>query len=463
MLFVMSRIVIHKIKSAFCLGDRDGLAFKLFSSFAISLFIILLLQNLAEAAMIRVLLHIPDKIRTEMVELAYQAEVNVTEGDMDELADWERGQKYYLFVLDANQYAVSGRDMHPHFEFKLQYARDIDTVFDNEVNQPIIAIPLQTGHTLVIQFPNNHHPARYFTYYFTIIKVVIAGLILGVLSLLLARYLQKPLNKLQGASHRLAEGDFSVRVSHEVGDTVTEFAALANSFDHMTRRIDALSEKQKCLIRDVSHELKTPLARHDLALHLLRRKLPLEHHGLLDRLERESTEMNELVSEILEYSRLENASYQLRLAPTDLSALCVLQVDKMQDSLIGQQTLGFTGGSVERLALVDNSLTLRILNNLIGNAIKYAGEQAKICVSVWDVEGTGLELWVEDSGNGISAKHLTSIFSPFTRIQSSREKQSGGYGLGLAIVKEAATLMNGCVDAENYSEGFRVKVQLPKA
>lgn len=459
----MSRIVIHRIKSSFSLGDRDGLAFKLFSSFAISLFIILLLQNLAEAAMIRVLLHIPDKIRAEMVELAYQAEVNINEGDMDELADWERGQKYYLFVLDDNQNAISGRDMHPHFEFKLQYARDIDTIFDNEVNQPIIAIPLQAGHTLVIRFPHNHHPARYFTYYFTIIKVVIAGLILGVLSLLLARYLQKPLNKLQGASHRLAEGDFSVRVSHEVGDTVTEFAALANSFDHMTRRIDALSEKQKCLIRDVSHELKTPLARHDLALHLLRRKLPQEHHGLLDRLARESTEMNELVSEILEYSRLENASYQLRLVPTDLSSLCVLQVDKMQHNLIGKQSLRFTGDNVEQLALVDTSLTLRILNNLIGNAIKYAGEQAQIRVSVRADKGAGLELWVEDSGNGISAKHLASIFNPFTRIQSSREKQFGGYGLGLAIVKEAATIMNGNVDAENHPEGFRVKVQLPKA
>ncbi|WEM45689.1 histidine kinase sensor domain-containing protein (plasmid) [Photobacterium sp. DA100] len=457
----MSCIVIRKLRSAFCLGDREGLAFKLFSSFALSLFIILLLQHLAEAAMIRVLLHIPEKIKTEMVELSYQAEVNIQAGDMDELADWERGQRYYLFVLDHNQQVISGRDMHPHFEFKLQFARDIDTIFDNKVNQPIIALPLRTGHTLVIQFPYERHPARYFTYYFTIIQVVIAGLILGALSLLLARYLQTPLNKLKIASHRLAEGDFSVRVGREVGDTVTEFSALANSFDHMTTRINALSEKQKCLIRDVSHELKTPLARHDLAIHLLRRKLPQEYHGLLARLERESTEMNVLVSEILEYSRLENASYQLKLHPTDLSCLCVLQVEKMQDALMEHQTLCYTGASVEQLALVDHGLILRILNNLIGNAIKYAGEQAYIRVSVSATENNELELWVEDDGQGISPQCIDTIFDPFTRVQSSREKQSGGYGLGLAIVKEAVSIMNGRVGAENLTNGFRVRVKLP--
>lgn len=459
----MSLIVIQKIKSAFCLGDRDGLAFRLFSSFAISLFIILLLQNLAEAVMVRVMLHVPEKIKADMVEMAHQAEVNIREGDMDELADWERGQKYYLFVLDEKQQAISGRDMHPHFEFKLQYARDIDTVFDNEVNQPIIAIPLQTGHTIYIQFPHHHHPARFFTYYFTVIKVVIAGLILGALSLILARHLQQPLNKLQVASQRLAEGDFSVRVSHEVGDTVTEFSALANSFDHMTRRIDALSEKQKSLIRDVSHELKTPLARHDLALHLLRRKLPDEQQGLLDRLERESCEMNELVSEILEYSRLENASYQLKLHPTDLSSLCVYQVEKMEAALLSGQSLQFYNDQSEMLAVADHSLVLRILNNLIGNAIKYAGEQAIISVSVRALGKEAIEMWVEDTGKGISTKNITTIFDPFTRIESSREKQAGGYGLGLAIVKEAAIIMNGKVEAENLADGFRVRVQLPRA
>lgn len=459
----MSLIVIQKIKSAFCLGDRDGLAFKLFSSFAISLFIILLLQNLAEAALVRVMLHVPEKIKADMVEMAYQAEVNIREGDMDELADWERGQKYYLFVLDEKQQAISGREMHPHFEFKLQYARDIDTVFDNEVNQPIIAIPLQTGHTIYIQFPHHHHPARFFTYYFTVIKVVIAGLILGVLSLILARHLQQPLNKLQVASQRLAEGDFSVRVGHEVGDTVTEFSALANSFDHMTRRIDALSEKQKSLIRDVSHELKTPLARHDLALHLLRRKLPDEQQGLLDRLERESCEMNELVSEILEYSRLENANYQLKLHPTDLSSLCVFQVEKMKDALLSGQSLQFNNDQSEMLAVADNSLVLRILNNLIGNAIKYAGKQANISVSVRSLGEEAIEMCVEDTGKGISTQNITTIFDPFTRIESSREKQAGGYGLGLAIVKEAATIMNGKVEAENLADGFRVRVQLPRA
>lgn len=454
----MSIIRFSSVRDKFRLGDRDGLAFKLFSSFAMSLFLILVLQNIAEAAMVRFLLHIPKTIQHEMLDLAYQAEVMINDGDMDELSDWEKGQDYTLFVLDDTQYAISGRDMHPHFAFKLRYARDIDTIFDNEVNQPIIAIPLQTGHQLVIQFPHQYHPARYFAYYFMVIKVVIAGLILGVLSLLLTRYLQAPLKQLQAASHRLAEGDFSVRVGKEVGDTVTEFAALADSFDHMTRRIDALSEKQKRLIRDVSHELKTPLARHDLALHLLKNKLTQEQLPLLHRLERESNEMNVLVSEILDYSRLENASDRINLVPVDLCALCQYQVSDMQDNLVAGQSLSFIGACHSHYVQADQRLVLRMLKNLVGNAIKYAGEQADITVSVHATE-FGIELWVEDDGQGIPVQHIASVFDPFTRLQAARDKKTGGYGLGLAIVRESMLLMNGQVKADNLPAGFRVTLQ----
>ncbi|MGF1727337.1 histidine kinase sensor domain-containing protein [Photobacterium nomapromontoriensis] len=454
----MSVIRLSRLRDQFGLGDRDGLAFKLFSSFAMSLFLILVLQNIAEAAMVRFLLHIPKNIQHEMLDLAHQAEVMINDGDMDELSDWEKGQDYTLFVLDSDQHAISGRDMHPHFEFKLRYARDIDTIFDNEVNQPIIAIPLQTEHLLVIQFPHQYHPARYFAYYFMVIKIVIAGLILSVLSLLLTRYLQAPLRQLQAASHRLAEGDFSVRVGKEVGDTVTEFAALANSFDHMTRRIDALSEKQKRLIRDVSHELKTPLARHDLALHLLKNKLSLEQQPLLYRLERESDEMNVLVSEILDYSRLENASERISLMPVDLCALCQHQVSDMQDNLNERQSLAVGQACQGYYVQADQRLVLRMLKNLIGNAIKYAGEQAQITVSLQATKD-GIELWVEDDGQGIPPQHIASVFDPFTRLQAARDKKTGGYGLGLAIVKESMTVMKGKAIAENLNPGFRVRLQ----
>ncbi|PSW20093.1 HAMP domain-containing protein [Photobacterium sanctipauli] len=454
----MAIIRFRQLRAHFGLDDRGGLAFKLFSYFAVSLFLILILQNIAEAAMVRALLRIPERIQTEMLDLAYQAEVMINEGDMDELADWERGQKYSLHVITDTNTAISGRTMHPHFEFKLSFTRSIDTIFDNRVSQPIIGIPLTTGHHLVIQFPYQYHPAKNFAYYFLVIKFVIAVLILAVFSVLLARYLKTPLDKLQQASHQLAEGDFSVRVSHAVGNTVTEFSSLACSFDHMTQRIEDLAEKQRRLIRDVSHELKTPLARHDLALHLLRKKLPEESQPLLAKLERESDEMNELVSEILEFSRLENASYDANLQPVDLVSLCRYQVLELQDMLKPGQTLSFIGNNVDTYALADHRLVLRAVKNLVGNAVKYAGEQACICVEVKDT-GHGVLINVEDDGQGIKQQHLQSVFDPFTRLESSREKRTGGSGLGLAIVREAMLVMRGEATAKNLDAGgFQVSL-----
>lgn len=100
-------------------------------------------------------------------------------------------------------------------------------------------------------------------------------MILGLFSWVIARYLQRPLDKLREVSHKLAQGDFDVKVSHEIGNSVREFSELAHDFDNMTHEIHSLAEKQQRLIRDVSHELRTPLARHNLALHLLKRRLIL--------------------------------------------------------------------------------------------------------------------------------------------------------------------------------------------
>ncbi|MCG7587749.1 histidine kinase sensor domain-containing protein, partial [Photobacterium sp. OFAV2-7] len=107
----MISIRLPKIRALFFLGDRDGLAFRLFSYFAVILTLILVLQNIAEVALVKAILHVPERIQAEMLSLAEQAEVMIEEGDMDELADWERGQDYYLFVLDKERRTISGREM----------------------------------------------------------------------------------------------------------------------------------------------------------------------------------------------------------------------------------------------------------------------------------------------------------------------------------------------------------------
>ncbi|MGR5238584.1 histidine kinase sensor domain-containing protein [Vibrio alfacsensis] len=435
---------------------KGSLAFQLFSYMTAIVFSILVVQDVVEQVLVKAMLKVPSSVKTEMLDLAYQANVLIDYGDMDELADWANAQHFYLFVLDENYQPLTHRMMHPHFEFKLRFKRSIDDQLEGRVSRPIINIPLVNNNSLVVQLPHQLHPAHDFILYFTVLKVVIAAVILALFSLLLARHLQQPLDRLREASKKLANGDFNVSVVNELKSNTREFNELAQDFDHMTKEIHSLAEKQRRLIRDVSHELRTPLARQNLLLHLLRKRVDESEQSLVTRMEEETNELNHLIGEILEFSRLENAHYDTKLKYSDLEALLVPQVERCKIDLKPGQTLTFVSDAMSATALCDEKLVLRCLSNVIGNAIKYAGDSARIEVSLatkMTDKYRDLALTIADNGPGISENKLSDIFDPFTRLDASRDKKQGGYGLGLAIVKESMRMMGGTVTASNRDEG----------
>ncbi|MFM2627136.1 histidine kinase sensor domain-containing protein [Vibrio chagasii] len=443
---------------------KDGLTFQLFSYLTVILVSILILQGVAERALMKALLKVPESVKEEMLDLAYQANVLIEEGDMDELADWGNAQRYYLFVIDENNRPITHRHMHPHFEFKLKFLRTLDHQLSDRVSKPIFGLPLDNGSTLVIQLPHQFHPAKSFAPYSYMLKAVIALVVLSLFSIIMAKSLQQPLDRLREASRRLAEGDFTVSVVSELDSTTREFNELAHDFDHMTFEIKSLAEKQRRLIRDVSHELRTPLARQNLALHLLRSKVDDKSIGLLDRMESETEEMNKLVGEILEFSRLETSRYDSKLTLMHLEHYCSMLIAQMQNDLKPNQTLVGDLLTPTSMVNVDERLLLRVIGNLVGNAIKYAGEHAHVVVTTYEqtTDKRYSVISVEDDGEGIPDNKIAGIFDPFTRIESARDKRSGGYGLGLAIVKEAMVVMNGHVTAENReSGGLRVNLMFP--
>ncbi|MFS1891552.1 sensor histidine kinase [Vibrio lentus] len=445
---------------------KDGLTFQLFSYLTVILVSILILQGVAERALMKALLKVPESVKSEMLDLAYQANVLIEEGDMDELADWGNAQGYYLFVIDENNRPITHRHMHPHFEFKLKYLRTLDHQLSDRVSKPIFGLPLNNGNTLVIQLPHQFHPAKSFAPYSYMLKALIALVVLSLFSIIMAKSLQQPLDRLREASRRLAQGDFSVSVVSELDSTTREFNELAHDFDHMTREIKSLAEKQRRLIRDVSHELRTPLARQNLALHLLRSKVDDKSIGLLERMESETEEMNKLVGEILEFSRLETSRYDSKLSLMHLEHYCSMLIAQMQNDLKPNQTLVGDLETPTSMVHVDERLLLRVIGNLVGNAIKYAGENAHVVVTTYEllIDKRYSVISVEDDGDGIPDNKIAGIFDPFTRIESARDKQSGGYGLGLAIVKEAMGVMNGHVTAENRDGGgLRVNLMFPIA
>ncbi|WP_213864961.1 sensor histidine kinase [Vibrio crassostreae] len=443
---------------------KDGLTFQLFSYLTVILVSILILQGVAERALMKALLKVPESVKAEMLDLAHQANVLIEEGDMDELADWGNAQRYYLFVIDENNRPITHRHMHPHFEFKLKFLRTLDHQLSDRVSKPIFGLPLDNDSTLVIQLPHQFHPAKSFAPYSYMLKAVIALVVLSLFSIIMAKSLQQPLDRLREASRRLAQGDFTVSVVSELNSTTREFNELAHDFDHMTFEIKSLAEKQRRLIRDVSHELRTPLARQNLALHLLRSKVDDKSIGLLERMESETEEMNKLVGEILEFSRLETSRYDSKLSLMHLEHYCSMLIAQMQNDLKPNQTLIGDLETPTSMVSVDERLLLRVIGNLVGNAIKYAGENAHVIVTTYEqvIDKRYSVISVEDDGDGIPDNKIAGIFDPFTRIESARDKQSGGYGLGLAIVKEAMGVMNGYVTAENrVGGGLRVNLMFP--
>ncbi|KGY12256.1 histidine kinase [Vibrio tubiashii] len=444
---------------------KESLAFQLFSYMSIVIISILVLQAVAEQALVKTMLKVPSQVKQDIESLAHQANVLIEDGDMDELADWSTAQSYYLFVLDPENRPLSHRRMHPHFEFKLRFLREIDERLDDRVNKPLIGVRLEHGNTLVVQLPSQLHPAHRYLIYFTVSKIIIVVVILLFFSIIFARKLQMPLDRLREASGKLAQGDFNVNVVKELNSNTREFNDLAHDFDNMSKEINALAERQRQLIRDVSHELRTPLARQNLALHLLRAKANASELALVERLEREVDEMDSLVGEILEFSRMANSRYEADAKPTCLESLLTTQVEQSRLQLAPTQQISVSTGVAIPLVWTDERLVMRCLSNLLSNSIKYAGEEAQIEVSIYtcdDVSNKSVCIEVADNGGGIPQDQIKQIFQPFSRLESSRDKKRGGYGLGLAIVKQSVSLLGGSVKAMNRKEGgLRVQITLP--
>lgn len=282
----------------------------------------------------------------------------------------------------------------------------------------------------------------------------------GVVSVLLARYLSRPIRTLRTAAQRLGAGDLSVRVSPQLEGADSETTALGSEMDAMAERVEALLEGQKRLLRDVSHELRSPLARLNIALELLRRKSPADVSQLLDRIERESARLDGMIGELLTLSRLE-ARTEIEKAEVDLGELVRgiaedvgFEAEKKQARVELKR--------VDDVAVDANrELLLRTIENVMRNAVRFTEPGTAIEVELAE-EGSAVTLSVRDHGPGVPEAALQAIFQPFYRVEDHRARKEGGAGIGLAIAERAAHLHGGSISAKNESSGgLRVDLTLP--
>lgn len=283
-------------------------------------------------------------------------------------------------------------------------------------------------------------------------------IILAILLLLcygFARHLTKPVQQLQRAVERFGNGDLSARVSSKRKD---ELGELARSFDQMADRIQTLLAAERRLLLDISHELRSPLARLSVAVELARSSPEPEPH--LNRIEKEADRLNALVGELLQVTRAEGDPEKRRSEPVNLAELLE---DIIGDSRIEAEARGCRIElAVDEAGFVkgDEELLRRAIENVVRNAVRYEPGGSAVEVRLTR-DGTASKILVRDHGPGVPAGDETRIFDAFYRVDPDRNRATGGAGLGLSIAKRAIELHNGQIRAHNASPGLAVELVLP--
>ncbi len=286
----------------------------------------------------------------------------------------------------------------------------------------------------------------------------------GLLCYAMARYLLAPVTTLSAATRALAQGDLGVRVGGRLGARRDELADLGEDFDLMAVRLGELLDHQRQLLSDISHELRSPLARLSVALGLARQRTGQTAADSLDRIEQESERLNAMIAELLTLTRLDDPRNLPEREIVDLAALVgdvCADGDyeaKARDRRVEVQ--------VDAVSVRGYSLLLRrALENVVRNAIRYTPENSAISVRL--VAGPGPDtatITVVDQGPGVPQETLASLFEPFYRVGDARDRASGGTGLGLSISERAVRAHGGTIRARNASPaGLEVEITLPTA
>jgi len=266
----------------------------------------------------------------------------------------------------------------------------------------------------------------------------------------------------------LAAGNLSVRVLPRLGGRRDELASLAADFDEMAEKIQILIESQRRLLGDISHELRSPLARLNVALELARQRSGVEAQTALERIQLEAETLNEMIGQLLALTRIESGAEHIQKTQFDLESL-VADVAKDADFEARARERAVKLGSSEA-TVVDGvpNLLRAAIENVVRNAVAYTAKgttveiDLKLDESHTDSSDKSARIAVRDHGPGVPEESLTKIFHPFYRVDEARDREAGGVGLGLAIAERAVKLHGGTILAANAAGGgLEVTITIP--
>jgi two-component system, OmpR family, sensor kinase len=281
--------------------------------------------------------------------------------------------------------------------------------------------------------------------------------VIALASVPLARSIAAPVEQLTRAARALGAGDLSTRARVRARGEVGE---LARAFDEMAERIEAQVKSEKEMLANVSHEVRTPLARIRVALELAAEGDLERARRFLGEIGADLDELDRLVEDVLSTARLDLAAQggtKLRQEPVDLKLVLADAGRRFAERWPGRVLRSEVGEGLPVL-LGDAALLRRLLDNLLDNAAKYSGSEAPVGLFARAVP-TEVLLEVRDRGIGIAPEDLGRLFTPFFRTDRSRARGTGGVGLGLALARRIARAHGGEVEVESGAETvFRVRL-----
>ena len=295
-----------------------------------------------------------------------------------------------------------------------------------------------------------------------LLKIIIMLILSALLCWLIAKALSKPLIAIRKASDELGKGNLTTRLSGFESRS-DEFGAVAKSFNQMANQLESNISAHQRLLGDVSHELRSPLARLQLAIGLSEKNIgnPVEQQRHLTRCENEVERLDEMIADVLLLSRLEHSNSATHHQYLRLEKLTQQTIDDCQYTANAKEVKITLAAPQKCLFYGDEKSLNSAISNILNNAIKYSPNKAIITVTL-TVTNEKITLTVVDQGVGVPEEMLTKLFMPFFRVANGRERCSGGTGLGLAISRQAIKQHQGSISAKNIQpHGLLVSIVLP--
>jgi len=360
----------------------------------------------------------------------------------------------HIYVFDSGKKQLFEKE-HPAEVFEILSQLQDDTLVAvkkysrDPADNRMIRI-MKAGGFIIIGYPTQYQETPpvmlLLTQHVHIILYVI--FLSSIASFFIVKTLSGPLTTVGKAAKKIAEGDFSVRVADKL-KRKDELGMLANDFDFMAEKLETTRQTQRGMIRNISHELRSPLTRLLLSLELARAKSDPANAQALDRIEKEAEKLNEMITNLLEVSKIHSA------ASIQTETACLYDVirDILADAEFEAESYG------KKLSFsVDKNIQIRChkrafvsaLENVIRNAVSYARSQVTVSAEQTNENAV---ITVCDDGKGVEEELLENIFVPFFRVDDTRDRKTGGTGLGLSIAMAVVTAHSGKIRAYNTQKG----------